>query len=154
MTASSFPAKVCLPAPLLLPGHGKTSGRTVFPNIETPPTGGWDPRKHDVEASLVNSTAFPTSIAEEIDQAFANVDYVLKYAGAKGWSQVYKVLTLSTSIPEQHEHIVRNLKKWMPDHRATWTEAGISYLGGGPAMRFEIEVEAVSLLGIDTADDV
>lgn len=92
--------------------------------------------------SLADGTAFPKDIAAEIDQAFANVEYALRDAGAKGWSQVYKVLTLSTSIPEQHEHIVRNMKKWMPDHRATWTELGISHLGGGEAMRFEIEVEA------------
>lgn len=93
---------------------------------------------------------FPSNIADKIDQAFANVEHNLKDAGSKGWSQVYKILTLSTSIPEQHEHIVRNLKKWMPEHRATWTEAGVSHFGNG-GMHFEIEVEAYDPEGAKNA---
>lgn len=100
--------------------------------------GGWDPAQPNIETEGI---LFPTDVADEVDQAFRNVDMNLRFAGGKGWSQVYKVLTLSTSIPEQHEAIVRNLKAWMPDHAATWTEAGISHLGA-EKMRFEIEVEA------------
>lgn len=100
--------------------------------------GGWDPAQPDMDTAGVR---FPADIAAEVDQAFRNVDMNLRFAGGKGWSQVYKVLTLSTSIPEQHDAIVRNLKAWMADHAATWTEAGVSHLGA-EGMRFEIEVEA------------
>jgi enamine deaminase RidA (YjgF/YER057c/UK114 family) len=39
------------------------------------------------------------------------------------------------------EHLVRNLKKWMPDHKPVWTAVGIKELGA-EAMHIEIEVEA------------
>jgi enamine deaminase RidA (YjgF/YER057c/UK114 family) len=48
----------------------------------------------------------PGGIGNEIDQAFANVDFNLKHAGGKGIGQVYKVVTYSIDIREQHEHIV------------------------------------------------
>jgi enamine deaminase RidA (YjgF/YER057c/UK114 family) len=110
--------------------------------------GGWDPSNLNLEDIDAN---FPSDIAAEIDQAFRNVDTNLKHAGGKGWEQVYKVLTLSTDIPEQHEHIVRNLKKWMPGNLATWTEAGVSQLGA-KAMRFEVEVEAYDPEGARKAE--
>jgi enamine deaminase RidA (YjgF/YER057c/UK114 family) len=69
------------------------------------------------------------------------VDLNLKHAGGKGFSQVYKVVTYSTDIKSQHEHIIRNLRKWMPDHRAIWTELGIKELGAD-GMHIEIDVEA------------
>lgn len=80
-------------------------------------------------------------LEREIDQAFQNVDFVLKDAGGKGWSQVYRVVTYSTDIDSQHEFIVKNLKKWMPQHGPAWTEVGVKQLGL-PSMHFEIEVEA------------
>ena len=84
---------------------------------------------------------FPLKVGEQIDNAFKNVERNLKHAGGKGWSQVYKVITYSTNIPEQHEFIQANLKRWMPSHAAIWTELGINHLGA-PAMKFEIDVEA------------
>lgn len=81
-------------------------------------------------------------MAEEIDQAFANCEHNLKHAGGQGFSQVYKVVTYSTDIQSQNEHIVRNLRKWMPGHAAIWTELGVKELGGGEQMHFEIDVEA------------
>lgn len=77
----------------------------------------------------------------EIDQAFENVDIALKYAGGKGWSQVFRVVTYSTDIPSQHDRIVENYQKWMPNHAPVWTEVGVKQLGA-PTMHFEIEVEA------------
>lgn len=50
-------------------------------------------------------------------------------------------MTYSTDIPAQHERIVENLRKWMPGHRAVWTEVGVKMLGV-EEMRFEVEVEA------------
>lgn len=100
-------------------------------------TGGWD--CHTTESDPTGT--IPEDINAEIDQAFANVDHNLKHAGGKGWSQVYRVVTYSTSIPEQSERIIYNLRKWMPDHCATWTELGVKELGL-PTMHFEIDVEA------------
>lgn len=99
--------------------------------------GGWDPNPADLDLT----TLIKPGLLDEIDQAFANVDHNLKHAGGKGWSQVYKIVTYSTSIPEQHERIVENLKKWMPDHRPVWTELGVAHLGL-EQMHVEIDVEA------------
>jgi enamine deaminase RidA (YjgF/YER057c/UK114 family) len=93
------------------------------------------------EESFSLENLIKKDLMEEIDQAFANVDFNLKHAGGKGWSQVYKVVTYSTDIGTQHDRIVANLKKWMPDHCPVWTEVGCKQLGG-ENMHFEIEVEA------------
>lgn len=86
--------------------------------------------------------AISTDLNKEIDQAFANVDMNLKHAGGKGWSQVYRVVTYSTpNIKDQHARIVENLRKWMPNHKATWTELGVAMLGLD-TMHIEIDVEA------------
>jgi enamine deaminase RidA (YjgF/YER057c/UK114 family) len=97
---------------------------------------GWDPSQEFDPDTIIKA-----DLMEEIDQAFANVDYNLKHAGGKGWSQVFRVTTYSTDIPPQHDRIVENLRKWMPDHTAVWTEVGVKQLGLA-AMHFEIEVEA------------
>jgi hypothetical protein len=81
------------------------------------------------------------NLKDEIDQAFENIEYNLKDAGGKGFSQVYKIVTYSTDMRAQHEHIVRNLKKWFPDHSPIWTELGVTQLGVDE-MHFEIDVEA------------
>lgn len=108
-------------------------------NLVKKNTGGWNPTP---PPNTPLSEIFKSDINEEVDQAFANVDIALKHAGGKGWSQVYSVMTYSTDIQAQHERIVENLKKWMPNHHAVWTELGVKELGGGPAMRIEIKVEA------------
>jgi enamine deaminase RidA (YjgF/YER057c/UK114 family) len=111
--------------------------------------GGWD-RSKEVDLANIGSI-FPANIGDEIDTAFSNADHNLKHAGGKGWSQVYRVVTYSTDIPSQHEHMVRNLRKWMPDHHAVWTELGVKELGGGEAMHFEIDVEAYDPEGASAA---
>jgi enamine deaminase RidA (YjgF/YER057c/UK114 family) len=111
--------------------------------------GGWHPTDFEVYAD--GTANFPRDIGAEIDQAFENQETNLKFAGGKGWSQVYKVTTYSTNLPEQHEHIVRNLKKWLPDRKATWTEVGVKELGA-PNMRFEVEVEAYDPEGASEAE--
>jgi Endoribonuclease L-PSP len=102
-----------------------------------PPLGGWDCRQK--EFSL--TTLIKNDLLEEIDQAFENVDYNLKHAGSKGWSQVYRVVTYSTDIGPQHDRIVENFRKWMPNHCPVWTEIGVKQLGSN-LMNFEIDVEA------------
>lgn len=76
-----------------------------------------------------------------MDQAFANCDSNLRHAGGKGFSQVYRVVTYTTDMDAAHESIVKNLRKWMPDHRPIWTELGVRKLGA-EKMKFEIDVEA------------
>jgi enamine deaminase RidA (YjgF/YER057c/UK114 family) len=109
------------------------------PNLQLtyPTLGGWDSSQKEPDlANLIKP-----DLLEEIDQAFANVDYNLKHAGGKGWSQVYRVVTYSTNIAPQHERILENLRKWMPDHCPVWTELGVKELGLD-TMNFEIDVEA------------
>lgn len=59
-----------------------------------PTSGGWDASQE--EFSL--ETLIRKDLLEEIDQAFENVDYNLKHAGGKGWSQVYRVVIYSVNI--------------------------------------------------------
>jgi enamine deaminase RidA (YjgF/YER057c/UK114 family) len=115
---------------LVLSGQGGWSLPLISTSTHLPPA-----------ELLALPNLFPSSIDEEIDTAFANVDIALRDAGGKGWSQVYLVRTYSTDIPAQSEALVRNLKKWMPGHRAVWTQLGVKELGA-KGMRVEVEVEA------------
>lgn len=89
-----------------------------------------------------------TDLLEEVDQAFANVDYALKHAGGKGWSQVYKVTAYVVESEMTNEvflgRFIENLKKWMPDHQPLLTAVGLSRLGAGDSagMKLELEVAA------------
>jgi enamine deaminase RidA (YjgF/YER057c/UK114 family) len=63
-------------------------------------------------------------------------------AGGKGWSQVFRVN--SYHVPINNEALaamVRNFKKYMPDHQPIWTCVGVPRLGEDD-MRVEIEVVA------------
>ncbi|KAK5075035.1 hypothetical protein LTS08_001882 [Lithohypha guttulata] len=85
---------------------------------------------------------FPTSIDEEIVQAFSNVDLALKDAGGKGWSQVFRVNSYHIDLtPEVTGLMVENFRKWMPDHMPIWTQVGVRQLGAD-GMNVEIEVVA------------
>ena len=82
------------------------------------------------------------NLSDEIDQAFANVDVNLKNAGGKGWSQVYRLNIYTTDFGEETiGHMVRNCKKWMPNHKPINTMVGVTKLGF-EGMRLEIEVVA------------
>lgn len=94
--------------------------------------GGWDPA-----TSQIN-----TEINAQIDQAFANVELNLKNAGGKGWSQVFRITSYHVPLnDEAMRAMVRNLKKYAPDHQPLWTVLGVSRLGYDD-MRVEIEVTA------------
>ncbi|KAM0748427.1 YjgF-like protein [Meredithblackwellia eburnea MCA 4105] len=82
-------------------------------------------------------------INAQIDQAFSNVDYILKQSGAKGgWENVFRVNSYHVPLNEEAKSaMVRNFKQWMPNHKATWTCIGVSRLGEDD-MRVEIEVQA------------
>lgn len=79
--------------------------------IEISGQGGWDPK----------TEKFPTSLSDEIDQAFSNVQLALQTAGGKGWEGVYKIRVFvslrdrsSDTWKEYAEHVIGNLKKWCP----------------------------------------
>jgi enamine deaminase RidA (YjgF/YER057c/UK114 family) len=78
----------------------------------------------------------------QIDQAFANVEANPKHAGGEGWSQVFRVNSYHVPINnEALEAMVRNFRKYMPNHEPIWTCVGVSRLGEDD-MRVEIEVVA------------
>ncbi|KAI1439449.1 hypothetical protein ABKA04_007166 [Annulohypoxylon sp. FPYF3050] len=100
--------------------------------IECAGQGGWDPETGE----------FYKEINAQIDQAFKNVDLALKHAGGKGWSQVYRVNSYHVPMNnEALEAMVRNFRKWVPDHEPIWTCVGVPRLGEDD-MRVEIEVVA------------
>ncbi|KAK2603089.1 hypothetical protein N8I77_009572 [Diaporthe amygdali] len=82
-------------------------------------------------------------IDEQIDQAFANVDHILKEAGGKGWEQVFRVNSYHIPLDDRAMNaMIQNFEKWMPNHKSLWTCVGVVKLGGGDVMRVEIEVQA------------
>ncbi|KAJ6789332.1 hypothetical protein PWT90_01072 [Aphanocladium album] len=102
-----------------------------------PPPGGWNPQPDEIDLAAL----FPEDVGAQVDQAFANCDMNLRHAGGRGLAQGYKVVTYTTDMAAAHEHIVRNLRRWMPENRPIWTELGVAALGA-PGMKFEIDVEA------------
>ena len=54
---------------------------------------------------------------------------------------MYRVVTYSIDIAPQHDRIVENFRKWMPNHYPVWTELGVKQLGSD-LMHIEIDVEA------------
>ncbi|KAK8209351.1 endoribonuclease L-PSP [Phyllosticta capitalensis] len=109
-----------------------TQAIRVGDRIECAGQGGWEPKSGKIHAEL----------NAQIDQAFANVDLTIKTAGGKGWSQVYRVNSYHVPMnDEAMAAMVRNFKKWMPNHRPIWTCIGVPRLGD-PEMKVEIEVVA------------
>ncbi|KAL2821462.1 YjgF-like protein [Aspergillus cavernicola] len=116
----------------------------VGDRIECAGQGGWDPMTFE----------FALEINAQIDLAFANVERCLKDAGGKGWSQVYRVNSYHVPIDnEALAAMVRNFKKYMPDHQPIWTCVGVSRLGEDD-MRVEIEVVAHDPEGAKVAGSV
>ncbi|OJJ67728.1 hypothetical protein ASPBRDRAFT_135429 [Aspergillus brasiliensis CBS 101740] len=100
--------------------------------IECSGQGGWDP----------NTGEFYKEINAQIDQAFKNVELNLQNAGGKGWEQVFRVNSYHVPINnEALDAMVRNFKKYMPNHEPLWTCVGVTRLGEDD-MRVEIEVVA------------
>lgn len=96
--------------------------------------GGWKPE------GPVNKIVTETNA--QIDQAFETVDFNLKHAGSKGWSQVFSVNSFHVPLNnEANEAMVRNFRKWCPDHQPTYTCVGVQRLGEDD-MRVEIQVIA------------
>ncbi|KAL2888293.1 L-PSP endoribonuclease family protein [Ceratocystis lukuohia] len=104
----------------------------VGDRIECAGQGGWDPM----------TGVYKTETNAQIDQAFANVERCLHDAGGTGWQQVYRVNSYHLPLNnEALDAMVRNFKKYMPDHQPIWTCVGVTRLGDDD-MRVEIEVVA------------
>ena len=94
------------------------------------------------KASLTQGRLCISVMGCPTDQAFANVYLNLRDAGGKGWSQVFRVNSYHVPINnEALDAMVRNFRKWMPDHQPIWTCVGVPRLGEDD-MRVEIEVVA------------
>lgn len=98
---------------------------------------------------------------EQINNAFDNVDRVLRAAGFRGWEDV-RVISLSLAldfpaddtqkvyllrsyqldIGNHWEFLVEVLKSRVPGHRPIWTALSVPRLAF-PAMLVELEVEAI-----------
>ncbi|KAJ5171981.1 hypothetical protein N7492_004574 [Penicillium capsulatum] len=116
----------------------------VGDRIECAGQGGWDPVTGE----------FEKEINAQIDLAFTNVERCLKDAGGKGWSQVFRVNSYHVPINDEAlAAMVRNFKKYMPDHQPIWTCVGVSRLGEDD-MRVEIEVVAHDPEGAKAAGSI
>ncbi|AQU81313.1 MAG: hypothetical protein JJT87_01760 [Halomonas sp.] len=100
--------------------------------VEISGQGGWD-----------DEFQISTSLVEEIEQAFRNVERTLKTAGA-GWEHVIHVNSYHVGgfPPEVNETMTRLYRHYMPNHAPIWTQVGVEALGL-PTMRVEIRVTAI-----------
>lgn len=81
-------------------------------------------------------------IAGQVDLAFRNVDRVLQTSGLRGWEDVYSVRSYHVHMGSSYDLVVSKLKERIPGHRPIWTALAVPELAF-PAMRIEIEVEAI-----------
>lgn len=126
-TSSTFPAKV---RPIWV---AVTVSKRLGITDQTSRAGGW----------VYETGVIHEDIDDQIDQAFTNVDHILKEAGGKGWDQVYKVNSYHIPLDDcALKAMTRNFDKWMHKHKPLWTCVGVVKLGGGDVMRVEIEVQA------------
>jgi enamine deaminase RidA (YjgF/YER057c/UK114 family) len=104
--------------------------------IEISGQGGWN-----------DSWECPASIADEVVQAFENVERTLALAGAT-WPDVthvnsYHIPAAADFIGEEHlTTMVEQLRQRMGDRAPIWTCVGVPALGD-PQMRVEIRVTAI-----------
>jgi enamine deaminase RidA (YjgF/YER057c/UK114 family) len=121
------------------PGYGERQLKTFHYSqavkvanwVETSGQGGWDDDWH-----------FPDSLADEIAQAFRNVERTLASAGAS-WEHVIVVHSYHLGFPEEVNQIMtEQFRHHMPNHAPIWTALGVAALGD-PKMRVEIRVAAI-----------
>lgn len=99
--------------------------------VETSGQGGWS-----------DDWKFPESLADEIAQAFRNVERTLATAGA-GWEHVVHVNSYHVGFPPvANEAMVKLFRHYMPNHAPIWTQLGVAALGD-PTMRIEIRATAI-----------
>lgn len=112
---------------------------TSPPTIKTSGQGGLDPTTGKIEATA-------DSIKSQVDQAFANIETVLKAAGSAGWSDVYLVrMFYVVKEVTREEYLALGgeiMRTWCVGHRPLLTAVEVKDLAL-EGMRVEIEVEAM-----------
>lgn len=101
--------------------------------------GGWDP-----QSGVIEPPTSAEALTRQVEQAFANVDAVLKDAGSKGgWSDVYlaRIYLVDRKDEGLVSGMVAALRKWCPEHRPLLTAFEVKGLAL-EGMRIEVEVEA------------
>jgi enamine deaminase RidA (YjgF/YER057c/UK114 family) len=101
--------------------------------------GGWHP-----ESGTIEPPTSAEALSRQVEQAFANVDAVLKDAGSKrGWGDVYLARVYLVDLKDEGlmSGLVQALKKWCPEHRPVLTAVEVKGLAL-EGMRIEVEVEA------------
>ncbi|KAL8830987.1 MAG: hypothetical protein Q9191_001115 [Dirinaria sp. TL-2023a] len=88
--------------------------------------------------------SIPATLPAQMDQAFQNVDAVLKFAGCEGgWTRVYTMTSYHVGLDEDHKkEMLRCMKQWMPDHQPLWTMVGVERLAA-EAYKVEVAVKAI-----------
>src|SRR5687768_10937693 len=104
----------------------------VGDRVEISGQGGWN-----------NDLEIPSSLEDEITQAFENVERTLAAAGAS-WEHVVHVNSYHVGgfPPIVNETMAKLYRQYMPDHAPIWTQLGVEALGL-PTMRIEIRVTAI-----------
>jgi enamine deaminase RidA (YjgF/YER057c/UK114 family) len=128
-----------MPEFFVTPGYGErqlkmfhySQAVRVGNRVETSGQGGWDDIWH-----------FPETLADEITQAFRNVERTLASAGAK-WEHVIAVSSYHVGFAEDvNRMMTEQFRQYMPNHAPVWTLLGVAALGD-PKMRVEIRVTAI-----------
>lgn len=121
------------------PGYGQRQLRIfhysqavkVGNRVETSGQGGWN-----------DDWNFPEGLADEIAQAFRNVERTLACAGAS-WDDVIAVNSYHVGFTEDVNRIMtEQFQQHMPNHAPIWTLLGVAALGDAK-MRVEIRVTAI-----------
>ena len=122
-------------------GQGKSSqvewlnARSRHGETDKTKIGGWDRITEEI----------PQDWGRQIDQTFANIEHALQQSGGKGWEQVYKVRCYTAPLDmDAAEHLVRNLRKYCPNHQPLLTVVGVEELA---FENMRIEMEAAAHLG-------
>jgi enamine deaminase RidA (YjgF/YER057c/UK114 family) len=82
----------------------------------------------------------PESAREQVENAFKNVDHVLKEAGLSGARAVFQVRTYHIDIEETLGMVTEGFKKFI-GHRPVWTAVQVAGLAD-KRMKIEVEVQA------------
>ena len=106
----------------LTPGYGERQLRMfhysqavkIGNRVETSGQGGWN-----------DDWQFPPSLADEIAQAFRNVERTLAAAGAR-WEHVIAVNSYHLGFPQEVNQIMtERFQDYMPNHAPIWTALGV-----------------------------
>jgi enamine deaminase RidA (YjgF/YER057c/UK114 family) len=123
------------------PGYGQrlhealhySQAMRIGDRVETSGQGGWD-----------DDLKIPSSIEDEITQAFQNVERTLATAQAS-WLDVVHVNSYHVGgfPPAVNDTMSKLFRHYMPSRAPIWTQLGVEALGL-PTMRIEIRVTAIS----------